>query len=104
MRKYSYLLSVLFVGIGAVITSAPSQAQNAKHDYLQAWTLASSAINSCYTNKDLQECDKLTQIKNTLVSWCQETNNIKSDACVFYQNVVGYEGVIQQAQIINEIK
>ncbi len=102
MRKYSYLLSVLFVGIGAVSISLRAQAQNANHDYLQAMNLAVSAINSCYTNKNLQECDKLTQIKSTLMSWCQKSNDIKSDACVTYKNVIAYEGVAMAAQTANQ--
>jgi hypothetical protein len=91
MRKYYYLLSILFVGICAVSISLRAQAQNANHDYSQALNLATSAIDSCYINKNLEECNKLNQIKNTLMNWCQKSNNIKSDACVTYKFVLSYE-------------
>jgi hypothetical protein len=104
MRKYYYLLSILFVGICAVSISLRAQAQNANHDYSQALNLATSATNSCYENKNLEECNKLTQIKNTLRSWCQKSNNIKSDACVTYNNVIAYEKVQRSRQIQNEIQ
>jgi hypothetical protein len=103
MRKYYYLLSILFVSISAVSISLRGQAQNANHDYLQAQNLAISAINSCYENKNLEECDKLNQIKNTLMNWCQKSNNIKSDACVTYNNVISYESVAMAAQTARQI-
>jgi Tfp pilus assembly protein PilV len=127
MCKYSYLLSVLFVGIGIVSISAPSQArivdttqtnaeaateiqrqaqQNAEnarrrsaqkknHNYVQATNLAVSAADACYINKNLQECDKLNQIKNNLMNWCGQSDSTKSNACETYRFVLNYENAQQ---------
>lgn len=102
MRKYSYLLSVLFVGIGAVSLPTPSQAQSAKHDYLQVYNLATSAAYSCYNDKKLEECDKFNEIKGTLTSWCVESNSKESDACKTLGYVIEYEAQVQIIQSIGQ--
>jgi hypothetical protein len=62
-----------------------------------------TAIHSCYDDKNLLECDKLSQIENTLMSWCQQSNNNKSDACVTYENVLIYESNVRTASYIRNL-
>lgn len=117
MRKYYYLLGVLFVsilaplqaaratefsdilneaGIGAVIP-APSQAQRVNQDYsyyaernMKASNLASDAMYGCYGNKNLEECDKLIKIKNVVIDWCGQGDGL---ACITYSNIGAQERI-----------
>ena len=128
MRKYSYFLSVLFVGIGVVSISAPSQARIvntiqtngeaardiqreaeqdarrglAEQKALTAMNLAVSAIDACYTDKNLEECNKANRIKNTLMNWCIQSNNAKSNACDAHRFILGYENAKQAIQTVEQ--
>lgn len=117
MRKYYYLLGVLFVsilaplqaaratefsdilneaGIGTVI-SAPSQAQRVNQDYsyyvlrsIKVSNLASDAIRGCYREKNLEECDKLMKIINVVSDWCVQGD---SAACNTRSEILGQESL-----------
>lgn len=100
MRKYSYLLSALFAGISIASISAPSQAQRVNRrvrDYsyyiqrsITASNLAYSAGNSCYRDKNLEECDKLIKIENVVSNWCVQGDSV---ACSTYSTILSQENV-----------
>jgi hypothetical protein len=69
-------------------------------DYARAWNLANSAISQCYGQKNLNECSRLTQIKDTLATWCNQND---LNACAIYKNIVGAEGLAMGAQTLDDI-
>jgi hypothetical protein len=69
-------------------------------DYTNAGNLAMSATDQCYEQKDLEECEKLNGIKNTLSTWCAQDDQ---DACKLYTIVVDYEMSVQSTQMQQEL-
>jgi hypothetical protein len=86
-------MTVTFSGIA----SANGNQTKSKRNYLQAYNLASSAIAKCYNEKNLVECDRLNQIKSTLMAWCSQNDK---DACTVYNSVIKQEGEIQAIELI----
>lgn len=78
--------------------SSSRRVQTSDPTYLQATNLATIAISGCYDSGRLEDCAKLNRIKMTLISWCQQSNDINSNACVTYKNVLAYEKVAIAAQ------
>jgi hypothetical protein len=103
IRHCAFVISALLIGVSAIEFNTPAQARptRQRHDYLGAWNIAYSAINQCYTQqKNLDECDKLNHIKNTLIGWCSEKDR---DACILYKKVSDFENVVQQAESIGDM-
>jgi hypothetical protein len=69
MRYRLLLLSGLF--ISAIALSLPAQARP-QHNARQAFNLAQTSIYRCYEKKELEECDRLSQIEFTLSTWCSQ--------------------------------
>lgn len=100
MRKYYYLLGVLFAGIGIASISAPSQAQRVNRNPLyysqpyytyrriKASNLAYDAMRGCYGDKNLNECDRLIKIKNVVLNWCAQGDSFE---CLNYTNIATQE-------------
>jgi hypothetical protein len=125
LRRLSWGFSALFISMMVLGSDAPAQenqklqpnnlslsthtseaetdnrlAQTRDHmDYGQAFDFANSAINQCYVEKDLEECEKLDKIKNALLTWCNEGDPY---ACKTYQNVDVLEMGERQAQFLEE--
>jgi catalase len=70
------------------------QAQS--HDYQSAGSLAMSAADQCYIEKDLDECDKLREIQNTISTWCAQDDQ---NACELYNIVMDYSMSVQSNQM-----
>lgn len=77
-------------------TGVANQGNNGRN-YLQALNLADIAINKCYEEKDLVECDRLRQIQTNLLIWCQQDDQA---ACAAYNAVQSNES---QKAIIQSI-
>jgi hypothetical protein len=75
------------------------QAQS--HDYQSAASLAISAADQCYMEKDLDECDKLREIQNTIATWCDQND---PDACKLYTIVVDYSRRVQTIEMGNDMR
>jgi hypothetical protein len=75
------------------------QAQS--HDYQSAGNLAISAADQCYIEKDLDECDKLHEIQNTIATWCDQDD---PDACKLYTIVVDYSRRVQTIEMGNDMR
>ncbi|MGL4880869.1 MAG: hypothetical protein ACRC8K_07360 [Waterburya sp.] len=75
------------------------QAQS--HDYQSAGSLAISAADQCYIEKDLDECDKLHEIQNTIATWCDQDD---PDACKLYTIVVDYSRRVQTIEMGNDMR
>jgi len=70
-------------------TSIPPNNQvHQNRDYLQAYNLASDAINRCYDKRDLEACERINRIKNTLTGWCSQGDGY---ACSTFSNVTQLE-------------
>lgn len=70
-------------------TSIPPNNQvRQNRDYLQAYNLASDAINRCYDKGDLEACERINRIKNTLTDWCSQGDG---GACSTFSNVTQLE-------------
>jgi hypothetical protein len=97
IRHCAFVISALIIGVIAIDLNTPAQARPTRQNrnYAGAWNLANSAIFRCYNQKNLNECSKLTQIKNTLESWCYQNDR---DACITYKNVVAAEGLAMTVQ------
>lgn len=78
-------------------------AQKANHNYAQATSLAVTAIDACYSTKNLEQCNKANEIKNTLMNWCIQSNNIKSNACDAHRFILNYENAAQAVQTPEQI-
>jgi hypothetical protein len=69
-----------------------------RHDLIQAINLADGAIRGCYEKKKLEECDKLSRIKSTLSTWCQQGDR---SACSMLSGVMSSEAstsIIEQTK------
>jgi hypothetical protein len=59
-----------------IATSTPRQQRNPggqaqqSHDISQADSMAQAAMDKCYREKNLRECERLNQIESTLADWC----------------------------------
>ena len=117
MRHWFLVLSALFVSTSVISLATPTQAQNiqpalkqqktpprspARSEvvYMQAMNTANAAINSCYENGNLEDCDKVNRIINTLQTWCSQGDN---NACITAKNVIGFEGLAQSAQTARQL-
>lgn len=118
MRHWFLVLSALFVSTSVISLATPTQAQNiqpalkqqktppptrpARSEivYLQAYNTADAAINSCYENGNLEDCDKVNRILNTLLTWCSQGDK---NACTTAKNVVALEGLAQTAQSVRQL-
>lgn len=117
MRHWFLVLSALFVSTSVLSLATPTQAQNiqpalkqqktpprspARSEvvYLQAYNTANAPINSCYDNGNLEDCDKVNRIINTLASWCGQGDK---NACITAQNVIALEGLAQTAQTARQL-
>jgi hypothetical protein len=69
-------------------------------DYVGASSMGMSAANQCYQEKEIDECDNLHQIQNTLSNWCAENDQ---NACELYISLVNYEMSIQSSQMLIEM-
>jgi hypothetical protein len=69
MRYLSLILSGICVSAIAFPLSVQARQER---DLINALNLAQTAINRCYENKELDECDKLSRIKTTLTDWCSQ--------------------------------
>jgi hypothetical protein len=100
LRHCAFVISALLIGVSTIDLNTAAQARptRQRHDYLGAWNLAYSAINKCYSQKNLDECSKLNQIKNTLLGWCYDKDR---DSCILYKEVNKFEDVVQQAETLN---
>ena len=63
------------------------QAQ-APHDSMQAFLLAKEAVYECYTNKRLEECEKIDRIQSTLITWCNQNDREACETIVQIQSMV----------------
>lgn len=87
MRYQSLLLSVLFISF-IVLEGSSAQARpkpKPKRNYLQALTLAMSAVDRCYQDKDLTECEKFDRIYTTVSTWCASGDK---EACRLSTNLL----------------
>ena len=115
MRHWFLVLSALFVSTSVISLATPIQAQNiqpalkqqktspptrSEAVYLQAFSTANAAINSCYDNGNLEDCDKVNRILNTLGNWCSQGDK---NACTTAKNLVALEGVAQTAQTARQL-
>lgn len=66
MQRQFWILLALLIGFGTVDQGV--SAQTPTRDYSQVLNLATIAINGCYQDKRLNECEKLNQIKATLTT------------------------------------
>ncbi len=69
-------------------------------DYQSVFPLAQSAAEQCYEQKDLDECNNLTEIQNTLSSWCAQNDQ---QACELYNIVVDYSMSVQSNQMQRDL-
>ncbi|BAU14469.1 hypothetical protein LEP3755_50160 [Leptolyngbya sp. NIES-3755] len=78
----------------AVGQTAPAQTPDYNQIYrlTQAQNLASMAIDGCYQNKDLYQCEKLNQIKATLLTWASQGDKNASATLAF---IISIEGAVQ---------
>jgi ketosteroid isomerase-like protein len=60
--------------------------------YYQANNLANAAIEQCYREKNLEECEKLNKIKYTLNTWCGQGD---ANACFYSTLILGSESNTQ---------
>ena len=97
MRNLSLLLSSLLVG--AIVFPVSVQARQS-HDLSNALLLAQDAIDRCYENKELNQCDKVSQIQTTLSNWCSGGDE---GACVTYTTVMYLEQSAASKQITDQI-
>jgi hypothetical protein len=74
------------------------QAQS--RDYQTAGSLAMSAVDQCYQQKKLDECNKLHEIENTLSTWCAQNDQ---NACELYTIVVDYSMSVQSNEMQNDL-
>jgi hypothetical protein len=74
------------------------QAQS--RDYQTAGSLAMSAADQCYQQKDLDECNNLQNIQNTLSTWCAQNDQ---NACELYKVVVDYSMSVQSNEMTNDL-
>ena len=70
------------------------QAQ-AHHDSMQAFLLAQEAVRECYTNKRLEECEKVDRIQSTLITWCNQNDQEACETIVQIQSMVTSEMFIK---------
>lgn len=68
-----------------------------KRNYIQILNQASIAINKCYQEKNLVECERLGQIQNTLMTWCQQNDRA---ACSAYSAVQSNEHETELIQMV----
>jgi hypothetical protein len=59
-----------------------------------------SAADQCHQQKDLEECEKLTGIQNTLSTWCSQNDQY---ACEAYTIVVDYSMSTQSNQMQQDL-
>lgn len=85
------------------INTSEAEAQNwqaQSRDYQTAGSLAMSAADQCYQQKDLDECNNLQEIQNTLSVWCGENDQT---GCEAYQIVVDYSMSVQSNEMTNDL-
>ncbi|MBN3942741.1 hypothetical protein [Nostoc sp. NMS9] len=68
-----------------------------KRNYIQILNLATIATNKCYQEKNLVECERLGQIQNTLMTWCQQNDRA---ACRAYSAVQSNEHETELIQMV----
>jgi hypothetical protein len=74
------------------------QAQS--RDYQTAVSLGISAADQCYQQKEIDECNNLQEIQNTLSTWCAENDQT---ACEAYNIVFDYSTHTQSNELQNDL-
>lgn len=69
-------------------------------DYQSVFPLAKSAAEQCYEQKDLDECNNLMEIQNTLSTWCAQNDQ---NACELYNIVMDYSMSVQSNQMQRDL-
>lgn len=86
------------------ISTSEAEAQTwlaQSRDYLGAYNMAASAIRECYEEKELDECNNLIEIQNTLLSWCNAEND--QNACKVYSNILEVENATRMAELTDDM-
>lgn len=97
MRHQSLLFSVLLVSFNVLAQGSSAHAQ-AKRDYLQAYTLAMSAVDHCYQDKDLAECEKFNQIATTVSTWCASGDKEACDLSSYLLELQAQAAAVEAAR------
>jgi|GEM_PF-4987938 len=97
------IISTHTLSVNNTNTQQQSNQTNNQRDisfYMQANNLANAAIEQCYRQKNLEECDKLNKIKYTLNTWCGQgdanacnTVTIISSSELFTQMSINTESI-----------
>lgn len=99
IRHCTLVISALLISAIAIDLNTSAQAKPSRYGYLEAWNQANSAISLCYEQKNFEACNKLTRIKNTLMTWCSQNDR---NSCTVYKNVISAEGIAQSLRVAEE--
>ncbi|MCC5624232.1 hypothetical protein [Nostoc sp. CHAB 5715] len=83
-------MTVTFSGLAGTNGQTPST-----HNTELAYQLGIAAVDKCYKEKDIVECDRLSKIKSTLIIWCSEGDLL---ACSVESNISSYETFVMVTQ------
>ncbi|MCC5598207.1 hypothetical protein [Nostoc favosum] len=86
-------MTVTFSGLGSADGQKPST-HNTQVVQL-AYELGIAAVDKCYKEKDIVECDRLSKIESTLFAWCIEGDMF---ACSVHNNISSYKSVVMVTQ------
>jgi hypothetical protein len=85
--KNTFVATLIMLAAGLTVNDIASAQQR---DYLQIYNLANIAMDKCHQDKDIEECDKLNRIGNTLMRWCAAKD---AQACELLSYLQSMEGL-----------
>ena len=94
MKKSILAMTLVAMSVTfSIAAGANGNKTKSQRDYTRIISLIYDTAHECYSEKKLDECDKLDRIEQTLITWCSQKYQQACKTLGVLRNVVAIENL-----------